>query len=322
MNIELGGNPIIIHLQLNRGVLHGVLSTEFTPAVEINSGARIVLKTLDAGWGMASDLGERVHIYDRRVGLDVGHALYGPIVVKDVKKGMTLAVKINQLIPGCYGYTSAGNFPTWQNRKLGLLDEPRTTIHWELDTENMLGMTTIGTQKFLVGLRPFLGFLGMPPESSGIHSTMPPRYCGGNIDCKELREGSTLYLPISVDGAYLYVGDGHASQGDGEVSSQAIECPMDIVDITISIVEDLNIQMPVANTPNGWITFGFHKNLNEAVIIAIDAMLDFIVKRYEITRVEAMALGSTVVDLRITQIVNGEKGVHAILPHDAIMKAT
>lgn len=77
----------------------------------------------------------------------------------------------------------------------------------------------------------------MPPQTGGIHNTWPPRYCGGNIDCKELVSGSRLYLPVPVDGGYLAIGDGHALQGDGEVSCQAIECPMETVDVTLNLIE-------------------------------------------------------------------------------------
>jgi acetamidase/formamidase len=158
----------------------------------------------------------------------------------------------------------------------------------------------------------------MPPEEAGIHSTWPPRFCGGNIDCKELVAGSSLYLPIPVDGGYLAIGDGHALQGDVEISCQAIECPMEFVDVTINVIDNIPLSNPRANTSSGWITFGFHEDLNEATVQALDGMLDLLQELYGISRVEAMALGSSVVDLRITQIVNRVKGVHACLPHGVV----
>lgn len=146
---------------------------------------------------------------------------------------------------------------------------------------------------------------------------IPPRFCGGNIDCKELVEGSILYLPIPVSGGFFSVGDGHALQGDGEVSTQAIECPMDVVDLTFTLEDDFNLSMPRANTPAGWITFGFHEDLDEACFIALEGMLDLMEEFYEFERKEAYTLASLTVNMRITQIVNGTKGVHAILPHDS-----
>lgn len=95
------------------------------------------------------------------------------------------------------------------------------------------------------------------PVESGTHSTSPPRYCGGNIDCKELVRGGSLFLPISVEGALFSICDGHVLQGDGESSGTAIEYPMDVVDITLRVRDDMKLTMPRANTPAGWITFGF-----------------------------------------------------------------
>jgi acetamidase/formamidase len=130
--------------------------------------------------------------------------------------------------------------------------------------------------------------------------------------------GSRLYLPIAVSGALFSVGDGHAAQADGEASSTGIECPMERVELTFRLRGDLSLAMPRANTPAGWITFGFHKDLNEATMIALEAMLDLLHEHYGMERLEALAMASLVVDLRITQIVNGVRGVHAVLPHGAI----
>lgn len=158
------------------------------------------------------------------------------------------------------------------------------------------------------GLPNHLGSL----EASGDYFGRRP------IDRRELVEGSRLYLPIPVDGGFLAIGDRHALQGDGEISSLAIECPMELVDVTINVLDDPHLSNPRADTPAGWITFGFHEDLNEAVVQALDGMLNLMQELYEISRVEAMALGSAVVDLRVTQIVKGVKGVHAVLPHGAV----
>ena len=100
-------------------------------------------------------------------------------------------------------------------------------------------------------LAPFLGVMGMPPDEPGVHSTGPPRRCGGNIDCKELVAGTTLYLPISVDGALFSAGDGHAAQGDGEVSGTAIECPVERAELTLELsdLELAHADRPDARRP-------------------------------------------------------------------------
>lgn len=139
------------------------------------------------------------------------------------------------------------------------------------------------------------------------------------MDCKELVAGSTLYLPIAVPGALFSTGDGHGAQGDGEVSGVAIECPIERVSLTFYLRDAMPIQTPRANTPAGWVTLGFNTDLHEATMIALDAMLNLMGEQYSISRPQALALASTVVDMHITQIVNGKMcGVHAVLPHGAI----
>ncbi len=160
--------------------------------------------------------------------------------------------------------------------------------------------------------------MGLPPTEPGKHPTRPPRFCGGNIDCKELVEGSTLYLPIAVAGGLFSTGDGHARQGDGEVAGPALECPMECAELEFHLRPDLHLTMPRAYTPAGWITFGFNEDLNEAWLQALDGMLDLIGEQYGFDRQQAMALASLVVDMHITQVVNATAGVHCILPDEAL----
>jgi len=179
-------------------------------------------------------------------------------------------------------------------------------------------MTARNEKGHRIALRPFMGVMGMPPDELGIHSTAPPRPCGGNMDCKELIAGSTLYLPIPVEGALFSVGDGHAAQGDGEVCTTGVECPMERVELTFRLREDLSITNPRARTAAGWLTLGFSPDLNEAAFLATEGMLQLMGEQFALPRAEALALASLVVDLRITQVCNGTRGVHALLPHGAL----
>ncbi|MES2462353.1 MAG: acetamidase/formamidase family protein [Armatimonadota bacterium] len=163
----------------------------------------------------------------------------------------------------------------------------------------------------------------MPTDEPGILSTAPPRFTGGNIDCRELIIGSSLFLPIAVSGGLFSVGDGHGAQGDGEVSVLALECPMERVELTFRLYPEGRLTTPRAYTTAGCLTFGFHEDLDEATYIALDAMLDLMIEQQPgLTRGQALGLASLIVDLRITQIVNGVKGVHAVLPHFALRKAS
>ena len=142
---------------------------------------------------------------------------------------------------GAGGVTQAGGWSTPLNERLGVDGGETLTLLWELDADAGIGRSESGHE---VALHPFLGVIGMPPDEPGIHSTAPPRPCGGNIDCKELVAGTTLYLPISVDGALLSAGDGHAAQGDGEVSQLAIEAPVERAQLTLSVRDDLPLTEP------------------------------------------------------------------------------
>ena len=138
------------------------------------------------------------------------------------------------------------------------------------------------------------------------------RRSGGNIDCKELVAGTTLYLPISVDGALFSAGDGHGAQADGEASGTAIECPVERAQLTLEL-SDLELRSPIARTPDSCIAFGFDEDLDLAAEEAMATILDLMERERGLDRGYALALASLAVDLRVTQIVNGSKGVHAVL---------
>lgn len=299
--------------------LHGTFSRDLEPVLTILPGDSVRFRTLDAGWGFVPSPGAPREKYPRpQTPANGGHALCGPIHVEGARPGMTLEIRINDLRPATFGWNSGGGWPNWQNQRLGIADPPEVMVDWVIDHTRRFATTTIRDQHLTVPIHPFMGVLGMPPAEPGIHATFPPRATGGNIDCKELVQGSSLFLPIAVDGGLFSVGDGHAAQGDGEVCGMAIECPMDVVDLSFFLHEDMHLTMPRANTPTGWITFGFNEDLNDATVSALDGMLTLLGERYGLNRREAMAVASVVVDLRITQIVNGVKGVHAVLPHGAL----
>ncbi len=303
-----------------RATLHGHFSRELPPALTVESGDTVRFRTLNAGWCLEPRHGATPYECARRFEprdpeRDAGHALCGPVAIRGAEPGMALPVRIDALRVGTWGVTPVGGWSSPVNDRLGVADAPGPFLVWTLDPDVLVGRDQHG---HTVALRPFMGVMGLPPDEPGRHSTVPPRLCGGNIDCKELAVGSTLYLPIPVAGALFSVGDGHALQADGEVCGAAIECPMERVDLTFGLRDDLRLTTPRAETPAGWLTFGFHEDLDEAMLIALDAMLDLLEELHGPPRLEALALASLLVDLRVTQVVNGVRGVHAVLPHGAI----
>ena len=305
-------------IEPERRTLHGHFSPDLPPVLAIDPGDTVHFRTIDAGWGLerptGTDIDKRKKFEPRHKELDKGHALCGPIEIRGARPGMTLGVRIDEVRPGPYGWTIAGGWSSPTNDWLGVTKE-RVGLIWDLDPDALTGRNQLG---HTIDLHPFCGVMGMPPAEPGVHLTAPPRVTGGNIDCKLLVAGTTLYLPIQVPGALFSVGDGHATQGDGEVSTTAIECPMDRVTLTFSLHEDMPLKTPIANTAEGWVTLGFDENLLEADVLALDAMLDLMMEQYHLSRLDALAMASLVVDMHVTQIVNGVRGVHAVLPHGAI----
>jgi acetamidase/formamidase len=305
-------------IPLERRTLHGHFSRELEPVVEVRSGDAIRFATLDAGWGLEPprlDGSDRRQFEPRDPELDEGHALVGPVAVAGAQAGMTLEVRIETVRVGSYGLTVAGGWPSPLNDRLDVSSGDSRVLAWELDADAGTGRDQDGRT---VTLAPFLGVLGMPPPEPGVHLTGPPRAWGGNLDCKELVAGTTLYLPVPVDGALFSAGDGHARQGDGEVSSTAIECPLDRVELGLVLREDLDLGAPVARTPDSWIAFGLGETLDAAMGDAVDGILAVMGRELGLERRDALALASVVVDLRVTQVVNGVLGVHAVLPDGAI----
>ncbi len=242
----------------------------------------------------------------------------GPIAIDGAQPGQVLSVRFDSLVPDAWGMTGAAVADTPLNRRLGFDGTDGIRLLWDLDVENGVGTNQLGLS---TRLAPFLGVVALTPAEPGEHSTVPPRAQGaGNIDCRELVAGSTLYIPVTVPGALLSVGDGHAAQGDGEVSGTAIEAGMTTT-MTLDIEPDPAVDGVHAVTPAGRITFGFDADLNEASALALDAMLSWMQRLYGIGKAEALAMASTTVSLRVTQIANGVWGVHALLPHDAILTA-
>ena len=274
-------------LALDKQNLHGYFSVDLEPVLEIESGDSVRISLPNAGWDLTA--GEKLE--PRNPELDTGHPLAGPIAVRGAQAGQTLAVRIDEVEVGEWGVT-------W------VPDDH--LVHWQL--EGGVGRA-LGFERTL---GPFLGVMGMPPPEAGVHPTFPPRRWGGNIDCKELVAGTTLFLPIPVDRALFSAGDGHAAQGDGEVSGTAIEAPVR-ARLQLEVRDDLLLEWPIARVDGAWLTFGFDEHLGLAAKIATDGMIALMGRELGVGEQDALALASVGVDLRVTQVVNGVAGVHAVL---------
>ena len=214
------------------GTVTDVFDRDRPPVLTIDPGDTVVAGSLDAS-GYLSRQRWPGDARPRMLSASRGHCLTGPIAVRGAEPGATLAVRFVSLRSADWGWTVAASQDNRLTRRLGVQGGPPSWLLWEIDADGGQAYTDTG---YTVPIAPFLGVVGMPPAEPGEHSTIPPRpEGGGNIDCRELVAGSTLYLPVTVPDALLCLGDGHAAQGDGEVSGTAIECAM-----TTEVVVDLD----------------------------------------------------------------------------------
>ncbi len=235
------------------------------------------------------------------------HPMTGPVWIEGAEPGDLLEVKIVSF-EFLHPYGVSGFIPG-----SGTLPEDFPYTTFKLVRFN----AREGTAQFAPGitlkLAPFFGSIGVAPSPLvGRISSGPPGSHTGNLDNKELVAGSTLYIPVHVPGALLSMGDGHAMQGDGEVTLTALETSLrGTVQVTLRKGKRLN--WPRAETPTHYIAMGLHTDLDEAARLATREMIDFLVTEKAMTRDDAYILCSLAMDLRVTQLVDGTKGIHAML---------
>lgn len=289
----------------------GVIDAAFPPVLEIDPGDEVTLSTW-GHWGNrvtpTVQMADFPEIKEHFPGALGPHSITGPIHVRGAEPGDALLVDVLELIPAIHGF----NLVVAQPRGRGVLKDRFTegTIrHFDLDRETMT--TTLGG-RITVPLRPFLGIMGVAPEADGPHTSVEPGPFGGNMDNTFLVTGTTLMLPVFRAGAGFYCGDGHAAQGDGEVNQTAIEAGMDHVRLRFRIEQGANLTTPRAESATHRVTTGFGRTLEEAAHGAVSDMVDWLVAD-GLTPDEAYSLCSLAADVRVTQMVNGVVGVHAVI---------
>ena len=299
-------------------VVWGYYSASAPPALRVRSSDTVEIETLITNSparleaaGVAPDQiqpslrGIYKEVTDKGPG---GHILTGPVYIEGAEPGDTLEVRIQAIrlaIPYSYNGFRPGSgflpdeFP-YSRIKIVPLDRERMVAHF--------------SDRIEIPLRPFFGSMGVaPPEASGRISSAPPWFHAGNLDNKELVAGTTLYIPVQARGALFEVGDGHAAQGNGEVDITALETSLTGV-FQFIVRKDLHLRWPRGETPTHYITMGLHEDLREATRLAVLEMIDFLVTEKYLTRDDAYMVTSSAADLAITQLVDGNKGVHAMIP--------
>ena len=292
----------------------GYFDAAVAPALEIQSGETVTMETVSGGPDHIPPPDAGLHIPPELLDIHArssrqlpGHILTGPVAVAGAKPGEVLEVRILDIkLRQDWGWNLirplAGTLP----------DDFQTgrVVTIPLDPDTMTAHLSWGLD---LPLKPFFGVMGVaPPPNWGRISTIQPRAHGGNIDNKELVAGTTLYLPVFTEGAMFWCGDGHGAQGDGEVCVTAIETALEGT-FRLTVRDDFSISFPRAETPTHLITMGMHEDLDRCVEMALRDMIAWIVDRTGLSREDAYMLCSLAGDLRVTQTVNGNKGIHMMM---------
>jgi acetamidase/formamidase len=275
------------------------------PVMTVAPGSTIEFECLDASGGQLTPESSVADVAN----LDFGkvNPVTGPVFVDGAEPGDAVKVTIHEFKPSGFGWTA--NIPGF-----GLLAEQfgEAALNvWTYDKDSLAPAAYGPGGK--VPLKPFAGTIGLAPAEPGLHSVVPPRRVGGNMDIRDLAAGTELYLPVEVAGALFSIGDTHAAQGDGEVCGTAIESPMNVV-LTLDLVKKANLKMPRFTTPGpvtrhldekGYeVTTGVGSDLFEGAQAAVAQMVDLLAARHGMAPVEAYMLCSVCGDLRISEIVD------------------
>lgn len=293
-----------------------VLKVRSGDTVEIESLIAVTVEALEAAGLQRSQLQPALLEIDREVKErgEIPHILTGPIWVEDAEPGDVLEVRIisiEPVVPYALNFFGPGR---------GFLPDEFPYSRYKLTPLDLKRQVAKFSDSVEIPIRPFFGVMGVaPPPETGRISSGPPWIHTGNMDNKELVAGTTLFLPVHVKGGLFSAGDGHAGQGDGEVCVTALETSLRGT-FQLSVRKNMKLRWPRAETPTHTMTMGFHENLEEATRIAVNEMLTFLVTEKHLSRDDAYILASDAVDLRITQLVDGKKGVHALLPKSLFVR--
>ncbi len=312
---DLKASPTTVH--------RGFFDASLKPVLTIDSGDIVRLETVSGNPRWFEKLGvpkDRIpqELYAAFQGVDNDgrgdHTLNGPIAIRGAEPGDAIEIRIRSVdvrlpIAG-QGFTpNRGALPEqfpYEKSRVTWIDVQRKVVEFAPGIE--------------IPAKPFWGVIGVaPPSGMGRVPSGPPNIFGGNLDNRDLGAGSTLYLPVHVAGALLSIGDGHAVQGHGEVSLSAVETSLR-GEIQVVLHKNRRLRWPRAETATYYITMGLDTDLDQAAKIATSEMLDLIVETKGLSREDAYLLASAAMDLIVTQVVDGTKGVHAMMPKSIFQK--
>ena len=290
----------------------GKFDSRIKPALVINSGDSVSIETISCMEnqllpGVSIEKVEQLTNEDKERG---PHTLTGPIYINGAEPGDVLAIHFDKILlkPQASNNTLPGKgllpekFPGKAQVKYFYLD----IYHNQMDFGPGIR----------VPLHPFPGIVAVNRDSNGVYDSIPPGDFGGNMDLREMVEGTTLYLPVFVKGGMLWTGDSHAGQGNGEIDLTAIETAFTEMRVTITVLKNKGLDRPLVETPTDWITTGYDADLNKALASAQAASINFIMGQQKVSRDQATQFFYRTWNCPIAEVVNGIDGVYCMIPKD------
>ncbi len=294
-------------------VVLGLLDPTRAPVLTVESGDVLVyentwthfLNRLQPGLTTEELAAMRAEVRGRGV-----HSIIGPIAIAGAMPGDVVQLRMLRLETIGFG----ANFHNPGHLGTGSLPDEFAhgyVRYFDLDAAQRY---VTFNERIRLEMKPFQGTIGLAAEEPYPISSVAPGRHAGNIDLKELTAGSSLFVPVAHPGGLIFTGDSHALQGDGEVNITALETAMKEVRVQVILHERVPWRWPFAETATHWIAIGLDPNLNEALRVALRNTIDFLETRAGLSRDEAYSLASLGIDFRVTQMVDVNHGVHAMIP--------
>lgn len=286
------------------------------PVLKLRSGERVAMETMMAAANQVLP-GVTIEALTEMRLAHPGrgpHTITGPIYIEEAEPGDTLKVHIERIVPRSYG--ANWNFPGG----LGLGQFPDRIPEGQVRYFyfDLKHATTEFAPGITVPLRPFPGVIGVARAEPGRYGTVPPGPFGGNMDVREMIEGTTVYLPVFVEGGLLWSGDSHAAQGNGEINLTAIETAFSELRLHIEVIKRNALAWPRIETPTHWITVGYDRDLNKALEILKTETRVFLAQTQDLAPEKVDEWMATRFDCRISEVVNQVKGVFCMIPKQGV----
>lgn len=289
----------------------GVFNTSQAPVLKINPGDSVIIETMAASDNQVvpgTTIEEILRIQNAVPGRGP-HQVTGPIYVEGAEPGDVLKIHFNKILPRAYASNNTGPgkglFP----------DEFKESYvkYFYLDLKKMQMQFAPG---IIVPLGPFPGVIAVAPLKDGKYDSAPPGPFGGNMDLREMVEGTTLYLPVFRKGGLVWTGDSHAGQGNGEIDLTAIETAFEEFNITVDLIKQKPLSWPRVETNTHWISVGYDEDINKALDILKEETIKLAMEQYHVSKEEAQKIMYSTWNCPISEVVNGVKGVYCMLPKD------